>query len=128
MQDFSTQEIAAVFEGFDPDTRQQALHLRKLIFATAKHLVIGPVSETLKWGQPSYVPGTPKTGTAVRLGLPKAGGIGMYVHCQTNILNSFIDTLPRSVGVDGNRGILFGDKVDDAVATAMVRAAFTYYL
>jgi len=125
---FATPKIASVFEGYAPSIQQHAMHLRSLIFATAGTLNVGPICESLKWGQPSYVPTAPKTGTAVRLGLPKSGGIGMFVHCQTDILSAFTGTLPPSVTVDGNRGVLFVGDVDDVVAAAVVRAAFTYYL
>ncbi|MGB1236270.1 MAG: DUF1801 domain-containing protein [Planktomarina sp.] len=104
------------------------LHLRTLIFETAKTLGVGPISETLKWGQASYVPTTPKTGTAVRLGIPKTGGIGMYVHCQTDIIGPLSAVFPPTVQLDKTRGILFPDQIDDPAATALIRAAFTYYL
>jgi hypothetical protein len=47
----------------DP-ARRTLLLVRDLIFTTATDLEdVGEINETLKWGQPSYVPARPRTGS-----------------------------------------------------------------
>lgn len=125
---FPTDAVQQAFDLSDRQRGRDMLHLRQMIYDTAMDLNIGPISETLKWGQPSYVPTTPKTGTAVRIGAPKTGGVGLYVHCQTDIIGPLAAAFPATVTIDGNRGLLFHHGIDDSAATALITAAFTYYL
>ena len=49
--------VAKVFSSFPPQPRGRLKALRKLIFQTAAlQENVGKLEETLKWGQPAYVP------------------------------------------------------------------------
>ena len=125
---FSSDALRAAFDAFPPDTRDPLLTLRSLIYANAADLNVGPVEESLKWGQPSYVPAAPKTGTPIRLGCSKSGDIAVFVHCQSSVLKDLAPVLPAGVTLDGTRGVLFTDGIDTSVATTVIRAALTYHL
>src|SRR6185436_187895 len=81
--------VAAVFEIYPPRLREALLALRGLILAVASEAGV-EVVETLKWGQPSYLPARPRVGTTVRIDALKgsADGYAMYVHCQTTLMDS----------------------------------------
>ncbi|MBO6884604.1 MAG: hypothetical protein JJ869_13655 [Marivita sp.] len=68
-----------------PDTARLVLvRLREAIFEVASTIQnAGQVTETLKWGQPSYAVAT---GTPLRLGITKTGGPATFVHCQTTVV------------------------------------------
>ena len=72
------------------------LALRRLILDTAKTTKgVGPIEETLKWGQPSYLTPETKSGSTVRIDQVKAepGQYAVYFHCQTNL----VETFPRAL-------------------------------
>lgn len=107
------------------------LHLRGLIFETAAATpAVGPVFETLKWGQPAYLTQQTKAGTTLRLGQPKTGGFAIYVHCQTTVISDFRALFPDDFAYDGNRAVLFRDRgdIDDDKLRLLILAALTYHL
>jgi hypothetical protein len=50
--------VNEVFKEYPPAYRKKLLILRELVLSTAKENInqIGEVIETLKWGEPSYLP------------------------------------------------------------------------
>ena len=130
-QSFASEAVKAAFETFLPNTRQGLLVLRALIYKTAARLPeVGQLEEALRWGQPAYLTPQTKSGSTLRLGVPKAGGFALYAHCQTDIISSFVATFPGHDRVDGNRAILFDDiqQIDPARHGLLIRHALTYHL
>jgi len=126
-----SQEVAMAFEAIDQEARRPLMEVRDLIFelaASAK--AVGALSETLKWGQPSYLTARPKTGTTIRLGQGKCGGAAMFFHCQTTLVAEFRDLFADEFTFEGNRAVIL--KRDEAFPTEAVRAclmrALTYHL
>jgi len=123
--------VAAVFESWPAATRRNLLTVRKLIFgaAAARHDV-GPLVETLKWGQPAYLPATPRVGTTVRIDALRASrtGYAVYFHCQTNLVETFRELYPE-LRFSGNRAILLDakDKLPEAELRHCVALALTYH-
>lgn len=111
--------------------REGLLALRDLIFETAAETPgVGPLEETLKWGQPAYL--TPKTrsGSTIRLGLPKQGGFALYAHCQTTLIRDFRSLFPNDFQYEGNRAVHFKDctaLLPDPLRL-LIRSALTYRL
>lgn len=100
---FSDPAVAAAFDAFPPPERALLLTLRALIHrVAAEDPRIGPLTETLKWGQPAWLC---PTGSTLRLGLPKAGGCAIYVHCRTTILEDVRPLLPQDLVFEGSRAI-----------------------
>lgn len=113
------------------DAQSGLNQLRGLILTTAAALPdVGAVAETTKWGQPSFAPKRPRTGTPLRLGQPKSGGFAIYAHCQTTVILDFRALFPDDFAYDGNRGVLFdapGDIQPDKLRL-LVGAALRYHL
>ncbi len=67
-----------------------------------------PLTETLKWGQPSYLTEATKSGTTVRIDRVKKGdGYALYVHCQSGLVPKFRDLYGDTFRYEGKRALLF---------------------
>jgi hypothetical protein len=81
---FSDPAVAKVFAAYPPVLRPALLALRTLIFGMADaQLGKGGLIETLKWGQPAYLPVKPRTGTTLRIDAVKGDPdrYAVYFHC-----------------------------------------------
>lgn len=125
-------DVAAAFAAFPDASRQQLLALRDLILETAAALPeVGEIEETLKWGEPSYLPKANRVGTTVRIAWKEKtpDQVAMYVHCQTNLVDTFRTRFPE-LRCDGNRAVLFdvGAPLPVDALAACVEMALTYHL
>jgi hypothetical protein len=86
--------------------------LRELVFDTAAATAgVGPLTETLKWGQPSYLTEETGSGTTVRIDRLKSGdGYAIYFHCQSGLIGRFRELYPDTFKYEGNRAIHFDAK------------------
>ena len=63
---------------------------------------VGPLTETLKWGQPSYLTQESGSGSTVRIDrLKKGDGYAIYFHCQSGLVDEFRAPLSRDVPLRG---------------------------
>ena len=75
---FASQAVAQAFEAFPDPGRSGLLALRALIFDVAtQNSRMGQVEEALRWGQPAYLTPVTRSGTTLRLGVPKAAGFAL---------------------------------------------------
>lgn len=109
MKRFADPAVAAVFKAYPAGMRKRVLALRELVFdVAAKTEGVGPLTETLKWGQPSYLTEETKSGTTVRIDrLKKADGYALYVHCQSGLVPKFRALYPDTFRYEGKRALLF---------------------
>lgn len=124
-------DVAVAFAGYPEPERRGLLALRSLIFEIAAETPgVGALEETLKWGQPAYLTPETKSGSTIRLGMPKQGGFAIYTHCQTTILSEFREMFPDGFEFEGNRAVLFSvDEVPDLERLRpLVLRALTYRL
>lgn len=102
--------VKAVFEAYPQLIRQPLEALRETILETAFAIDgVGPLEESLKWGQPAYRPMKPSTGTTLRIG-PMPGSetdYGLFVHCQTTLIDTFRKLYPGQLRFAGDRAIVF---------------------
>lgn len=118
--------VAAAFAAFPPETRARLSEVREVIFALAEETGTGPLTETLKWGQPAYLTQATKAGGTIRLGV-EGGAPAVLFHCQTTLVESFRADLPRAFAYSGNRAVLLAPDSDpDALALCLTRA-LTYH-
>jgi hypothetical protein len=128
IQDFS---VAAAYKAFPEEMRSKLLALRQMVFETASGLdEVGPIEETLKWGVPSYLTPVSKSGTTIRLAPAKEQDCyGLYVHCQTRLIEEFKQTYPDSFNYSGTRALLFKleEPVPEQELREFIAAALTYH-
>ncbi|WP_233349586.1 DUF1801 domain-containing protein [Henriciella mobilis] len=97
--------VKAVYDGYPKPARIQLLKLRDLVFETAETLPeTGPITETLKWGEPSYLN---KAGTTIRLAWSdkRPDVVGLFVNCQTSLLDDWREHYSETLDLIGNREI-----------------------
>ena len=107
---FGDPNVAAAFAAYSDDVRDDLFGLRELVFETAGEIEdIGPLIETLKWGQPAYLPERPRTGSTLRIDAVKSqpGQYAMYFHCQTSLVSSFREIYGDQFAFEGNRALVF---------------------
>lgn len=125
-------DVALAFAAFPEPVRMQLLEVRRLIFATAcKTAGVGPLTETLKWGEPAYLTQVMGSGSTVRLGLLKsAGGSGAVLfNCRTTLVETFRAQFPEVFFYQGYRAILLDPSVflpAEQLATCLAMA-LTYH-
>jgi hypothetical protein len=109
MKRFADPAVAAVFKACPVELRRKLMELRALVFDVAKRTDgVGRLTETLKWGQPSYLTEETKSGTTVRIDrLKKGGGYALYVHCQSGLVPKFRELYPDTFRYEGKRALLF---------------------
>ncbi len=127
------QNVATVFNEYPPFFRKRLMALRSLILKTAKSLPeIGELEETLKWGEPSYLPKKKNIGTTVRIHWleSKPHQYALYFNCQTNLILKYKKKYPHLFNYEGNRAVVF-TKDDELPVKALkdcIAMALTYHL
>ena len=122
-------DVRRKFETLPPETMAACLALRELAFAAAaEREEIGPLTETLKWGEPSYLA---KTGSTLRIWRTRNDNKpALFVNCQTSLVERFRDIYPTSFEYRDNRAVVLTTAVadvEDALRHCMT-LTFTYRL
>ncbi|NIA70058.1 DUF1801 domain-containing protein [Pelagibius litoralis] len=128
---FADPDVEARFASFPEPARAGLLKLRGLIFETAGATPgVGALQETLKWGQPAYLTPETKSGSTIRLGVPRQGGFALYTHCQTTILSDFRSLFADDFVYEGNRAVYFKDSkaLPAGKLRLLIRSALTYHM
>ncbi len=102
--------VQAVFEAYPPPLRAALLDLRALILETAAETPgVGPLTEALRWKQPSYLTEQSGSGTTIRIDALKgsADGYALYVNCKTTLLESYRHLYPDAFRFEGRRALVF---------------------
>lgn len=128
----SDPNVAAAFSSYSSRVRAKLLALRRLILETAKATNgVGPLQETLKWGQVSYLTSESKSGSTIRIDQVRSepGRYALYFHCQTGLVETFRELYPELV-YGGNRSILL-DAAEELPKEALrhcIALSLTYHL
>ena len=124
-------EIAAIFDAAPDAARARLYALRDVIFRAAEVAEVGPLDETLKWGEPAYLPRTPRVGTTLRLGwsAKRAGEVSVFVPCQTTLVSLYRDRFPDEFRYEGNRALHLPAEgaYSEAAFEQVVTLALTYH-
>jgi len=100
------------FENY-PDTIIVLLNnIRDLIYSVAKKDGIPDLTETLKWGEPSYVS---KIGSTIRFDWKAKypDQYCIYFNCKTSLVETFKEIYGDTFRYEGNRAIVF--KIDQSL-------------
>lgn len=105
--------------------------LRDLILDTATTLPeVGRLTESLKWGEPSYLTTQTKSGTTIRLGWSESGDtVSLFVHCQTSLVRDWRQHYRDELTFVGNREIVLPTEhaLPDAPLRHCIAMALTYH-
>jgi len=101
-------EVQGAFERYPVPVRERLLAVRALIYETAMDTDgVGPLTETLKWGEPAYLTEETGSGSTIRLGVvrdaPETAAV--FVNCRTTLVDSFRSIAP-DLDYRGDRALL----------------------
>jgi hypothetical protein len=125
-------QVRAVFDGFPAPVRRRLLEIRSLIFETAGKLDgVGPLTETLKWGEPAYLTNATGSGTTIRLGWLKSAEkeCAVLLNCRTTLVETFRTRFPDAFSYEKNRAILLSasGSLPSAPLAICLSMALTYH-
>ncbi len=103
-------DVEQKFSSYPDRIKPKMQSLRNLIYQVAQATEgVGELEETLKWGEPAYLPSQTKSGTTIRIDWkPKSPDqIGMYVSCNTTLISIFRTLFKDELKFEGNRAIVF---------------------
>ncbi len=126
-------QTQSVFDRLPKAMVARLVALRALILETAaENPAIGPLEETLKWGEPAYLTSATKSGTTVRINRHKKSDseYAVYVHCQTDLVERYKQLYGDILKFEGARAVVFD--VDQDIPREAVKhclaMALTYHL
>ena len=128
---FDCAKVEQAFDLEDAEARSGLMALRVLIFDIAAEIpAVGRVEEALRWGQPAYLTPDSKSGSTIRLGVPKAARFGLFVQCQSRLIPEYIATFPAWDRVEGTRAVLFDHprEVEPLRHGWLIKRALTYHI
>ncbi|MGJ5618676.1 hypothetical protein [Sulfitobacter sp. MF3-043] len=104
---------------------------RAMFHGVAEKAGAGPLDETLKWGQPSWRPMKPRTGSTLRIDwTPKfPNRLSLYVDCKTDLAARMQTLYPDLPENDGQRHLAVALDVplpEHAIAH-LAEMTFTYH-
>jgi hypothetical protein len=125
--------VVAAFRVFPGPVRERLEKVRALIFSVAcRNPNIGPLTETLKWGEPAYLTEATGSGSTSRLGWPKPrpNHAAIYFNCKTTLVPTFRDNFPNAFEYSGNRAILLAvdEPVDEDALSFCIGMALKYHM
>lgn len=126
-------KVAAVIDNWPAPAQARFHHCRSIIQrVAAADPAIGPLTETLKWGEPSFLTEMTGAGSTLRMAWKSTapGELGLFVICRTDSLADLRDLYPDTFRYEGTRAAFLPLNVavnDDAVAF-LARIVLTYHL
>lgn len=131
MKKFSEPDVKRAFESLPSSHKPYAYQLRDLVWQVADDMDLGcEVVETLKWGEPSYLPAKPKIGSTLRIGQFDDTYIALYFNCQTMLVENFRSMFGGDVEYSKNRAVLFNvtEPLPESIVKTCATRTFRYHL
>jgi len=93
-------------ESYPFEARKRLCEIRSVIFAVAEEKGLGVITETLKWGEPSY---SSKIGSPVRMDWKpkKPEQVSVFVNCKSLLIETYKEVYGNSLKYVGNRELVF---------------------
>ncbi len=115
-----------------PDPAANAFReIRTVILDAAAQAGAGPLSESLKWGQPAWRPTRPRQGSTLRLMWQDRSpqSLALYVDCKTTLAETMREIYPTEFEYEKNRGLHL--RLDSPLPMQAIehlaRLTFTYH-
>lgn len=106
---FENIEIKKTYYRFPKEMRKKMLEVRDIIFEVGKNNdKIGKITETLKWGEPTYQANNSKDGSPIKITHKKSinNNFSIYIISSTNLIDMFKELYPKTFYFNGNREII----------------------
>jgi hypothetical protein len=124
-------DVAEAFDAFPAPVRRRLLQVRAMIFETAATLAVGPLTETLKWGEPAYLTEATGSGSTIRLGWLRSSEqpCAVLFNCNTTLVETFRTRFPDSFAYSKNRAICLSPSgtLPKAPLASCLKLALTYH-
>ena len=125
-------DVAATFSAFPERVRARLLEARDLVFETAATIEgVGPLTETLKWGEPAYLTEATRSGSTIRLGWCRSSEreCAVLFNCRTTLVDDFRERFPGMFAYENNRAILLDarEPLPKAPLSTCIGMALTYH-
>lgn len=125
MTESPSSDVKAAFDQIPAPARKVLMQARNRLFALASDADVGPLTETLKWGQPSYLTEATKAGSTIRLGLHN-GEPAAFFTCSSSLVDGFRADFPDAMPYHGNRAVTLELPFPDELDVCLTRA-LTYH-
>jgi Domain of unknown function (DU1801) len=125
-------EVAETFAAFPEPVRARLLEVRDLILETAAAIKrVGPLTETLKWGEPAYLTEATGSGSTIRLGRSRSSKreCAVLFNCRTTLVDDFRERFPDVFAYEKSRAILLDARelLPKAPLSTCLGMALTYH-
>ena len=108
----------AVMDNYPDFVRDKMQFLRKLVHECAEEMQLKSLTETLKWGEPSFVN---KEGSTLRMDWKekKPDQFAMYFSCTSRLVETFQLVFGDALNYEGKRAIVFG--LDEEIPVEQIK-------
>ncbi|GGO64844.1 DUF1801 domain-containing protein [Bowmanella pacifica] len=121
-------DVQITIDSYPAEVKPVFSLLRQWLYDIAAEEGLNPVSESLKWGEPSY---SIKGGSPVRIDWKarRPEMIQLYFHCQTLLVETFRELYPQTFEFEGNRALLLPVRrsLPEAAIKHCFHLALTYH-
>ena len=115
--------VAATIDALPAALQPRFRELRDLIFAVAaRDARAGPLTETLKWGEPAHLTGATGRGSTIRLGRTR----GSRDRCRTALVEG-VRAQFRGLAFEGDRAVLVDPSAPIRAAAHCIARALGYH-
>ncbi|MFK7855360.1 MAG: DUF1801 domain-containing protein [Granulosicoccus sp.] len=131
MKKFSEPVVRKAYESLPAPHKRSAYQIRDLIWQTVGEIDLNcEVLETLKWGEPAYLPVKPRIGSTVRVGQFDDQNLALYFNCQTMLVENFRSMFGDDMKYSKNRAVLFNvaETIPEAIVKTCVSSALRYHM
>lgn len=124
--------VAEALSRYPEQVRARLLEVREIVFAVAAETAgTGPLTETVRWGEPAYLTEASKSGTTIRLATTKSApeACAVLFNCKTTLVETFRTHFPDDFAIEGNRALLMpiARTLPHEPLKLCLRAALTYH-
>ncbi|MEX0312474.1 MAG: hypothetical protein AB3N17_19780 [Tateyamaria sp.] len=123
--------ILARTEGWPAAAQGHFARMRTLVYEVAAAADVGPLDESLKWGQPAWRPQRPRVGSTLRVDWSPAtpDRLMSFVDCKTDLAAQMETRFPGQFHNDGRRALGFDlhRPLDDDAVWQLAHLTLTYH-
>jgi len=123
--------FAATLQSWPDPAQVRFAEIRALILDAAQDADVGPVEETLKWGQPAWRPKRARTGSTLRLNWHEKSPqtLVLFVDCKTTLSATMREIYPHDFQYESNRALhlQLAARLPDQAIHHLAQLTFTYH-